>query len=277
VIGPVFFNKSSNAGPYISYPYRKNGKRSFIDRIRSSIIQAPIKDTGGKQIDLAPWPDSVDADGVVRFCNNQRKEYERIKDDKVKPDIVVYCTGYRQEFSFFNKAVQPGRSYPCAVDADVRSVWKRDDPTVGFIGFLRPSLGAIPPLSEMQAQLWILNLMAPERIPRPLLPQDEPHYRLHHAKGSRIHYGIDHESYIYQLGLDMDSAMGITEVLWLGLSRWSSGYGWRLPIVWALGANYNTKFRMRGPWRWDGAEDVMETEFWEVIQRRRWFFGESFL
>ena len=127
----------------------------------------------------------------------------------------------------------------------------------------------------MQAQLWILNLVAPHFIKQqPLLERDESHYRLHHPEGNRITYGIDHESYVYQLGLDMDSAMGFGEVVGRGLFGGVKG-GWKIPLVWALGANYNTKFRLRGPWRWvDGAEEVMTGEFWGVIMRRRWFWGE---
>jgi dimethylaniline monooxygenase (N-oxide forming) len=237
-------------------------------------------DTRGRAIDLAPWPEHIDDDGVVHFTNNGRPEWERMKDEKIKPDIVVFCTGYRQEFPFFNQVnfdePESSRPYLTASDADVRNIWASGDPTVGFIGFVRPSLGAIPPLAEFQAQLWILKLVAPERIPRPLLPRDEPHYRLHHPKGSRIHYGVDHESYAYQLALDMGSAPGILEILGRARDMTVRGkQGWKLPVTWALGANYNTKFRLRGPWAIpDGdAEDMMVTEVWTTILRRRLFFG----
>ncbi|KAK3313365.1 hypothetical protein B0H66DRAFT_350202 [Apodospora peruviana] len=287
-VSRIFFNKSSNAGPYISAPYRRNAKRSTIDKIRSAIIQAPIKDTGDRQIDLAPWPESVSCAGVVKFNNSQRLEWERIKDESITPDIVVYCTGYRQEFAFFevhnkvNADKEGRRRYPVAAEADVRDIWKHDDHTVGFIGFLRPSLGAIPPLSEMQAQLWIMNLAAPDYLPAALKPvamawrDDESHYRLVQPPGSRIRYGIDHESYVYQLALDMGSAPGAIEIIWKGLVE-RRGKGWRLPIVWALGANYNAKFRLRGPWKWEGATEVLETEMWTVITRRRWFFDHFLL
>lgn len=302
-VSRIFFNKTGKAGPYISYPYRPSPKfATRLDKIRRAIVQAPIKDTGGRQIDLAPWPDSVSHAGVVRFANSERPEYERIKSDSVRPDIVVYCTGYRQEFGFFTLHNQLcrqyygdlkgrgncPRGYPVAGDANIRDIWKYDDDTIGFIGFVRPSLGAIPPLAEMQTQLWILNLVAPDYLPKVMVPSwqsgrdEETHYRLAHPSGSRINYGVDHESYVYQLALDMGSAMGGVEVFWRGVvERWwvkgGSGKGWRLPIVWALGANYNTKFRLTGPWRWEGAEEVLEGELWEVIRRRRWFFDHFLL
>jgi len=197
----------------------------------------------------------------------------RMKDEKVKPDVVVLCTGYRQEFPFLVLPMgNTGRSYPTPMNADVRNIWKRDDPSIGFIGFVRPSLGAIPPISEMQAQLWILNLVAPQYIPRQLLPHDEQHYKLNPPKNARVRYGVDHESYIYQLALDMDSAPGALEVVQIGWTQGSKDW-WKLPLVWALGANFNTKFRLCGPWQWGGAVEILTNEFWVTIRRRRLFYG----
>ena len=218
-------------------------------------------------------PQYIDENGVICFKNNGRPEYQRMRSEKVRPDIMVLCTGYTQVFPFFNAAAEDeglktGKPYPTAGDADVRSIWKRDDPTIGFIGFVRPSLGAIPPLSEMQTQLWILNLAAPRRIPRPLSSSDEHHYKMRSPENARIKYGVDHESYVYQLALDMDSALGFQEALQLGWSK-----NWRLPLVWALSANLNTKFRLKGPWKWNEAEKVMLGEIWGMICKRRLFSG----
>jgi dimethylaniline monooxygenase (N-oxide forming) len=35
--------------------------------------------------------------------------------------------------------------------------------------------------------------------------------------------------------------------------------GWKITLVWALGANFNTEFRLVGPWKWDGAEELLKT------------------
>jgi dimethylaniline monooxygenase (N-oxide forming) len=259
----------------VSAPYRPK-EHSLLEKIRSTIIAIPPVDTGGRQIDLAPWPERIDENGIVHFRDNQRIEYERMKNTTIRPDIIVFATGYKQEFPFLNNnnatTKSDAKPYPTASEADVREIWRCDDPTVGFFGFIRPSLGAIPPLSEMQAQLWVLYLTAPHRIPRPLLPSDEPHYRLLHPPGSRVQYGVDHESYAYQLALDMDSAPGALEIVNLGLQAGGNRM-WRLPLIWALGANFNTKLRLRGPWKWDGAVDVLADELWQTVARRGWFFG----
>ncbi|KAK1751490.1 dimethylaniline monooxygenase [Echria macrotheca] len=274
-VSRMFFNKSNKVAAYVSAPYRKTLNRGIIQRIRSAVIQVAIPDTGGRQVDLAPWPERINPDGTVVFRPTGRPEYERLKHEEIKPDMVVFCTGYRQEFPFFAKqnASDKGRPYRLANETNVRGIWHRDDPTVGFIGFLRPNLGAIPPLAEMQAQLWVLHLLAPSRIPKPLHPRDEPHFRLHHPDDSRIHYGVDHESYVYQLALDMNSALGVWDVLMYSL-RGSEG-AWKMPLVWAFGSNLNARFRVRGPWKWDGAEEIMKGEMWETMKRRRWFFTIS--
>jgi dimethylaniline monooxygenase (N-oxide forming) len=127
----------------------------------------------------------------------------------------------------------------------------------------------------MQAQLWILNILAPEKIPHPLRATDEEHYRLKLPPDSRIEYGVDHESYVYQLALDMNSAIGLWDVLAIAQKK-DVRDGWRLLVVWAFGAHLNTKFRLLGPWQWSGAADMLiSEEFWQTITRRPLFFGKS--
>lgn len=262
---------------YISQPYRPQtpGPALWLYALRSALVQTPLPDTNGKRVDLAPWPKQICKKGIVQFVDNGRPEFERMKIETIRPDMIVLASGYSHSFPFFNSTDKTGSiPYPTPDKADVRQVWKRDDPTVGFIGFLRPNLGAIPPLSEMQAQLWVTNLLAPAKIPRALVAEDESHYRLIYTPTTRIKYGIDHESYIYQLGLDMNSAPGLTDIM--GLMSWRNPYkSWKLLLFWAIGANLNTKFRLRGPWKWDGAADMMTSdEFWQTITRRPILFGK---
>ena len=75
---------------------------------------------------------------------------------------------------------------------DVRNLWCRDDPTVAFVGHVRPAFGAIPPLAELQAMLWTMNLLG--RVPNELRPEDEWHYRLLHPADSRVRYGVDEDT-----------------------------------------------------------------------------------
>ncbi|KAK3364607.1 hypothetical protein B0T25DRAFT_620524 [Lasiosphaeria hispida] len=261
----IFFNKSNKAMPYISAPYRAENESSLLQRIRSSLIQVDIADTHGRYIDLAPWPASFSPSGTVNFTNNNRPEYTRLRHERIEPDIVILATGYTQTFPFLTN------SSPTPSALDTRDIWHSSDPSVGFIGFIRPSFGAIPPLAELQAQLWVLHLVSPSSVGL-LDPADEPQYRLKPAETARIQYGVDHESYAYQLAVDMDAAMGVGEVLREGWGYGTDGW-YKLPLVWALGANFNAKFRVRGPWRWEGAREVLVGELWETVARRGGFFG----
>lgn len=56
---------------------------------------------------------------------------------------------------------------------------------------------------------------------------------------------VDHESYAYQLAVDMGAAPTATHV-------WRT-YGAAVFATWAMGPNFNTKFRLVGPWSGRGA------------------------
>ena len=62
------------------------------------------------------------------------------------------------------------------------------------------------------------------------------------------------------MALDMGAAPSIVQV---------AGFGITVLASWALGPNFNTKFRLVGPWRWDGASKLMRGELWAVVRRRR--------
>ena len=69
---------------------------------------------------------------------------------RVEADLVVYCTGYRIRFPFFDPAfLDP------SADNDLRlylRVFHPELPRLAFVGFVQP-LGAIMPVAEMQAEL----------------------------------------------------------------------------------------------------------------------------
>ena len=107
-----------------------------------------------------------------------------------------------------------------------------------------------------------------------LQPEDEEHYKLHTNPTARVTYGVDHESYAYQLALDMNSAPGLTDML-KRASFTDLRTTLRLLVIWAFGAHFNTKFRVIGPWAWEGAEELLVSdEFWQTITRRPILFGK---
>lgn len=249
----VFPVKSGIAIPYLNAQYRNP---SLLNRIRALFINLPIKDTGDKVIDLAPWPDYIGSDGVVKFQESGRPEAEVMKSKICKPDILIFATGYKAAFPFLNS------TYPTFHEADRRGIWKTGDESVGFIGFVRPAMGAIPPLSELQAQTWVLKIL--NRLSKH--EARDMYYKLQPSPGSRDFksWGVDHEAYAYQLALDMGSAPAFVEVL---------RHGFKTTFTWAFGSNFNTKFRLVGPWKWDGAAEVMRSELWDVVKKSGgWFY-----
>jgi dimethylaniline monooxygenase (N-oxide forming) len=52
-----------------------------------------------------------------------------------RPDTVIYATGYRQTFEFLEK------DYAIPGEMEMRNITSKNDPTVAFIGFVRPGLG----------------------------------------------------------------------------------------------------------------------------------------
>jgi dimethylaniline monooxygenase (N-oxide forming) len=74
---------------------------------------------------------------------------------EVEADVVVYCTGYKVTFPFFEPELiaAPGNDLPL-----FRRVFHPDIPDVYFIGLLQP-LGAIMPLAELQSE-WVCDHLA---------------------------------------------------------------------------------------------------------------------
>ncbi|KAM5349796.1 hypothetical protein ACJ41O_006301 [Fusarium nematophilum] len=268
-ISRLFLNKAwVRVSPYIFYPWIPK-KWSLATRIRRFFMARDFPPPA-RTIDVAPFPSHISSDGVAHFpIVPNRPESERIQEQIIKPDVIIYATGYVPTFPFLNSSSNENEKvYPTSSDANVRAIWSKDDPTVGFIGFIRPNFGAIPPLAELQAMLFTQNLLG--QIP-PLDPEDEYHYRLITRPSARIYYGVEHDSYAYQLAKDMSIAPSFTDILRLSFS---SPRGWRLPWIWAAGGPVNPKFRLVGPWKWDGAADVLTGELWETITRRKNLFGD---
>ena len=140
--------------------------------------------------------------------------------------------------------------------------------------------GAIPPLAELQAQLWVSRfvehwMLLKGKISARLTSQDAvSHYELDYALHPRGGYdffrdkrGVDHESYAFQLALDMGAAPTATHVL--------RRHGWKVFFTWAMGPNFNTKFRLVGPWAAPGeAAEIMRTELFNVVRRTGGFVCE---
>ncbi|EPQ58594.1 FAD/NAD P-binding domain-containing protein [Gloeophyllum trabeum ATCC 11539] len=178
----VFLNKSHKALPYINRPYRLIRTRICPRRriSRSNWLPSPrTSQRGGRAI----CPLDLD-----KRSRPKRKDAVRIQGKVVKPNLVVYATGYEQKFGFL------GEGYKTPGEADVRNICWSGDTSVAFIGFFRPGVGAIPPISEIQSMFWVLLLK--DQVCKPLRAA---HYHLLVNENTRIKYGVDHSTYVSTL------------------------------------------------------------------------------
>ncbi|OAA44006.1 dimethylaniline monooxygenase [Beauveria brongniartii RCEF 3172] len=269
----LFMVKSDRALPYISANHRST---SLLNRLRMRILNVPLRPHPGRTISVRSWPSHVDSSGIMHFHPPSSSSSTPLLSASqpappppLIPDVVILATGYTRSFPMLD------HTYPSLSSASVRGIYDPSCPSVGFIGFVRPSIGAIPPLAELQAQLWVLRLLQHRGLvlppPPPHRSQDAkdalPGYEMDWQLHPRAGYdawaekrGVDHESYAYQLALDMGAAPTWRAVVRRG--------GWRCAYTWAMGSNFNTKFRLVGPWRDEVvAEDIMRGELYEVVRR----------
>ncbi|KAJ6500541.1 FAD/NAD(P)-binding domain-containing protein [Mycena sanguinolenta] len=246
----VFLNKSHKAMPYLNRPYKSRNK--FLEYM-SRYIDPPedMPPHTDFTVDLAPFPSHFLSNGRAVFPSSKRKDAIRMQERDVRPDLVIYATGYRQEFSFLDK----DGGYPTPGDADVRNVVRTGDESVAFIGFVRPGVGAIPPISEMQAFFWISLLKGQVKTPLP-----KPHYHLLVKDTARITYGVDHSAYQSTLAKDIGAAPGLGQLWW--------EHGTHVLVCYCFGAAFTTFYRLVGPYASPLAPQICKTELWDTITRR---------
>ncbi|KAF5510704.1 Dimethylaniline monooxygenase [N-oxide-forming] 2 [Colletotrichum siamense] len=257
----LFLVKSDRALPYLNEGHRAT---DIISRIRAFVMNVELKDAGGRKIMTAPWPTSFTESGTAIFPRSERLDQKEATSKALRPDLLVLATGYVRRFGFL------GEGYPKPDDLNIRGIWRRGDVTAGFIGFVRPGIGAIPPLAELQAQLWVFNLLRhkyPQQIASPSEYADSvTHYEIDYALKARgghdffkTKHGVEQESYAYQLALDMGAAPTFT---------FMRRQGFKAFLTWAMGSNFNSKFRLVGPWKWEkGALDIMRGELFDMAKQ----------
>jgi cation diffusion facilitator CzcD-associated flavoprotein CzcO len=99
---------------------------------------------GHGDIAIKPNIDRFSGGRAVRFVDGSEEEI----------DLVVYCTGYRISFPFFDENVVSAADNRLPLYRRVASV---EYPGLYFIGLIQP-LGAIMPLAEAQAE-WVADLL----------------------------------------------------------------------------------------------------------------------
>lgn len=75
-----------------------------------------------------------------------------------EPEVVILCTGFDTEMPFLERGLATAPRFLHTIVPDAGG-------SLGFIGFVRPSFGAIPPLAELQARWFALLLGGEVKLP----------------------------------------------------------------------------------------------------------------
>jgi cation diffusion facilitator CzcD-associated flavoprotein CzcO len=119
---------------------------------------------------------------------------------RVHADVVIYCTGYRITFPFFD----PG--FLAAPDNRIdlfRRVFAPRNPRLAFVGLLQP-VGAIFPLAEAQAQWLAAYLRGEYHLPAPRLMEadirrEQARMRKRYVASKRHTIQVDFDTYLFDL------------------------------------------------------------------------------
>ncbi|KAG0660848.1 hypothetical protein C6P46_004403 [Rhodotorula mucilaginosa] len=252
----VFLMKSHKASTFLNRPYRQRSPLlSYLSEYHDPEEDAKTPGV----VEMAPWPTGFDEEGVVQWdwdkCEARggswKKVRRRMEQKRIEPDLVIFASGYKQDFSNWLAA-----DYPRPWDATMRDIIKPDVPDVAFIGFVRPGVGAIPPIAEQQSMWWTAWLTGK----MPSLPTSPSNYYLLSPPTARIKYGVDHTTYMHTLASDFGGSPALSEL-------WRT-HGLFVTFVYCFSAAFTSHYRLLGPFKSDKAPEVVKTEIWETVTRR---------
>jgi dimethylaniline monooxygenase (N-oxide forming) len=119
---------------------------------------------------------------------------------EVEADVVVYCTGYKITFPFFDEGLISAPENHIEL---FRRVFHREIPNLAFIGLLQP-LGAIMPLAEAQGA-WVGDYLKgdyelpDEAAMRADIEADQRAMRERYVASKRHTIQVDFDDYLYAL------------------------------------------------------------------------------
>jgi hypothetical protein len=120
---------------------------------------------------------------------------------RVRADYVVYCTGYKITFPFFDEGLL---SAPDNHIELFRRVFHPEFDDLAFIGLLQP-LGAIMPLAEAQGE-WVAEYLGGRYALPPRaelledIRRDQEAMRRRYVASKRHTIQVDFDSYLHELG-----------------------------------------------------------------------------
>ena len=176
--------------------------------------------------------------------------------------LLIQATGYRQTFPFLPEHATDAKG-DHVLPAE-RHVVDAEEPHLCFLGFARPNVGAIPPISEMQIMWWLRYVQGEVS-----LPLRSPSYRLLGTGSAKVAtYGVDHGAYMHQLAEDIGAAPSLGFLAKVGGAKAFVGY--------TMGQAFTPWFRLVGPFASAEQMEVARPELFETVVRRGWLSNLMF-
>jgi len=142
--------------------------------------------------------DVVVKPNIERFAGGRAVRFADGSEEEI--DLVVYCTGYKISFPFFDEELISAKDNRLPLYRRVASV---EHPGLYFIGFIQP-LGAIMPLAEAQAE-WVADLLggrgtlpSPEEM-RAEISASEAKMRKRYVASKRHTIQVDFHPYLREI------------------------------------------------------------------------------
>ena len=169
--------------------------------------------------------------GEVAFADGSR----------IRPDAIIFCTGYTQDFPFLPADLTPWSSTDRGL---YRLVFPPSIDGLGFIGVCR-ARGPILPIVEMQARWAAQVVTGALKLPPVAAMRAEIQHRVRErARRQDVPYRVPLTAYLDALGSEIGAGPQL----------------WRHPrLLWPLlsGPPVAAQYRLQGPNRWSGAADVV--------------------
>jgi len=237
--GYHIINKSTAIMPYINPQIKRN---SWFGRNLYHFFDRHNMYPETRVVKIVPSIERFSDDGTsVVFTDGNIENF----------DIVVWCTGYRQKFPFLPERSASLGGQDEALPSE-HMVCSPGELTLAYIGFVRPNVGAIPPMSEMQVFYWIHRL-------RGNLPSGAPTtYKLLGLERTRA-YGVDYGAYMHDLAREVGIAPS--------LGYWIF-HNPRVAVAYAMGQSYITFFRLEGPFKDSKAVKISGNELLRPVLDR---------
>jgi len=211
----------------------------------------------------------VEDDGVTVIFGDGRK---------YAADLIVLATGYKQSFPFLDDKIRKefreesvrarDEHNSCGGDMGKYSIEEehlpkehfiisKTRPHLGFIGFVRPNVGAIPPMSELQVMWWLEKMRGNVKT-LDLKPGTPPSYMV---LGRKYPYGVDYGNYMHRVAEDIDAAPTLSTLA-------KSSRPLQALYTYCIGQSMVSLFRLQGPYESKICWRVATGELWRVCMKR---------